>query len=387
MLRSKWSEVPFTAQDREYTLQLDGLDDRQLEEKWTSGFVERARLSEGGWAHALYCDVFRGRKVLDIGSGLAFDTVYFAQHGAKVTFVDIARSNLRIVERICKLKGLRDVSFCYLEDLNSLEVLPCDFDFIYAQGSLINAPLELTRMELATLLRHLSIGGRLVMLAYPKARWERDGCLPEAEWGELTDGGAPWMEWLDIDKVMWCLQPANFDVILNFEFHNADFNWFDLIRIDGASNWRLPPSSQMRRPDRPSAPTYEVDLRNDIQPTQDDWGSTVTYHRDAIHVSTGASQWSYACLFGLDGSVAQDLSRYYWVRLSLELSEGAISIGLLNHGNLLHERFLKKKEPAEIFLPVLDSQIEWLVIRNVSSEGKSGVRVLDVALVSEARSI
>jgi hypothetical protein len=26
------------------------------------------------------------------------------------------------------------------------------------------------------------------------------------------------------------LEPAEFDVVLSFNFHNNDFNWFDLIR-------------------------------------------------------------------------------------------------------------------------------------------------------------
>ena len=73
-------------------------------------------------------------------------------------------------------------------------------------------------------------GGRWIELAYPKARWERDGKMPFEQWGGKTDGGAPWVEWYDLDKVLARLYPAKFDVILHFNFHNDDFSWFDLIR-------------------------------------------------------------------------------------------------------------------------------------------------------------
>lgn len=85
-------------------------------------------------------------------------------------------------------------------------------------------------MEAQALLEHLRVGGRWIELGYPKARWEREGRMPSDKWGEKTDGGAPWVEWHDLEKVRVILAPASFDVILDLEFHNADFNWFDLIR-------------------------------------------------------------------------------------------------------------------------------------------------------------
>jgi hypothetical protein len=91
-------------------------------------------------------------------------------------------------------------------------------------------PLSLAQIEAQALIQHLPTGGRWIELGYPKARWEREGSLPFDQWGEKTDGGAPWIEWHDLEKVRWMLAPFQFDVILDFEFHNSDFNWFDLIR-------------------------------------------------------------------------------------------------------------------------------------------------------------
>jgi len=81
------------------------------------------------------------------------------------------------------------------------------------------------------LLKHMKPGGRWVELAYPKIRWEREGRMPLEQWGARTDGGAPWMEWYDLEKMTLRLAPDRFRVVLYFEYHNSDFNWFDLERI------------------------------------------------------------------------------------------------------------------------------------------------------------
>jgi len=84
--------------------------------------------------------------------------------------------------------------------------------------------------EYQELLKHLKVGGHWLQLAYPKARWVRDGRPRFAHWGVVTDGeGTPWAEWYDLDKLFGMFAPAKFDVVLYQEFHNQDFNWFDLL--------------------------------------------------------------------------------------------------------------------------------------------------------------
>jgi hypothetical protein len=62
-------------------------------------------------------------------------------------------------------------------------------------------------------------------------RWEREGALPFDEWGPRVDGpDTPWEEWLDVAKLLDLLSPARFDVVFYSEWHDADFNWFDLVR-------------------------------------------------------------------------------------------------------------------------------------------------------------
>jgi hypothetical protein len=233
VLRRKWGEVPFGQSQRRMSKDLLHLSDGELVEQWESAYRDTSTgkaFSVRGWYQTLYRDALRGKKILDVGCRLAPDSIHFAQHGAVVTFLDLIESNVRFAERVCRLKRIPNASFCYMEDLSSLDSLPIDFDVIYCCGSLINAPLELTRMEAQALLSHLPVNGRWIELGYPRVRWEREGRLPETNWGDRTDGGAPWMEWHDLQKLEYLLAPAEFEVVLTLEFHNSDFNWFDLIR-------------------------------------------------------------------------------------------------------------------------------------------------------------
>lgn len=233
LLRKKWHEVP-AADSRLSTGQLTGLSDKELQGLWeekrlaaTTGAAFEVR----GWYHALYKDVLRGKRVMDFGCGFGLDGITFAQHGAQVSFVDIVESNLIVVERLCKMFRLANVDFFFLKEIDSISSLRTDYDAIWCQGSLINAPFDVIRQEVQELLKHLPIGGRWIELAYPRSRWEREGRLPFDQWGERTDGaGTPWVEWYDPSKLQAVFKPAEFEVVLYFEFHNGDFNWFDLLR-------------------------------------------------------------------------------------------------------------------------------------------------------------
>jgi len=232
-LRKKWVEVPTTAARSEKTTRLLELPDHALLVEW-----EKARkdittgneFAHRGWYHALYADGMRGKKVMDIGSGFGVDSITFAQHGARLTFVDLVESNLKVLARLCRILGLQDVRFVHFQDLSSLVALDNDYDVIMAMGSLHNAPEKVMKPEYQELLRHLKGGGRWLQLAYPRSRWIREGRSPFSKWGEMTDGaGTPWCEWYDLEKLLRMLEPAKFEVVLYQELHNGDFNWFDLL--------------------------------------------------------------------------------------------------------------------------------------------------------------
>ena len=234
LLRAKWSTVPGGLSDRRSSQDLATLSDDELTGLWTNVHRE-ATMGEGfqvrGWYHELYRDVLRNKKVLEIGSGMGIDGIAFARAGARMTFVDIVESNLEVLARLCRAFGVK-ADFVYLDDLSSLDVLPDDFDVVWCQGSLINVPFDFVARESAAILRHLKPSGRWIELAYPRERWERDGSPRFSLWGTMTDGeGTPWMEWYDLERILKRLQPATFAPILSLNFHNDDFNWFDLLRV------------------------------------------------------------------------------------------------------------------------------------------------------------
>ena len=232
LLREKWVEIPVGAERRKSSdmLQLP------MHELWTLWQESRNEVAEGdfgcrGWYYSFYKDVLRDKRVLDVGSGFGYDGITFALAGARVTFLDIVESNLAIVRRLCEYRQVANADFFYMSDLDSLAQLQGQFDIIWCCGSLINLPFILAQRESQELLRHLVPHGRWIELAYPQARWEREGRLPFERWGERTDGGAPWMEWYDLKKMLARLAPHQFRVVLQFSFHNDDFNWFDLEHV------------------------------------------------------------------------------------------------------------------------------------------------------------
>jgi SAM-dependent methyltransferase len=229
LLRRKWGEIP-AGDRRQSGEQLLGLSDAEILAEW-----ERARANDTtgtgfgvrGWYHELYRSMMPGKQVLDIGCGMAISTLSFAEMGAHVTFTDIIPANVELVRRLCRIKGISAESLT-IERFEDLDLLP-SFDIIAAIGSLINAPLAVTRAEIDRLKMHLRRGGRWLHFAYPKSRWEQEGSVDFANWGEKTDGpGTPWMEYHDRDKMLWLFEPSEIRILFECEWHDRDFNWFDI---------------------------------------------------------------------------------------------------------------------------------------------------------------
>ena len=213
---------------------LDKMSDEELLRLWQSGKKEQTEGADGfslrGWYHLLYKPQLKGKNVLDVGSGAGVDAISFAQAGANMTCLDIDETNLKIIRRLCEIQGIKNVDFLYLESPRSLDSLGNDFDFFWCQGSQITTPFDIVQEEDRALLKHLKSDGRWIEQGHPKQRWEKDGRPSFETWGAFTDGGAPWMEWYDLEKVLRRLSPARFKVILYFNFRNYEFNWFDLQR-------------------------------------------------------------------------------------------------------------------------------------------------------------
>lgn len=233
-LVAKWREVPGTRQERVFSSDMLNMPDDEFLSFWQQLYDDNCSgqgYSVRGWYHDLYTDLAaRGGRWLEVGSGLGFDGTFFASKGAKVTFLDIVADNLKVVARVCKLKGIQNVEFFHLTSLGDVSRLGV-FDCILAVGSLINAPFDMMCAERAALSSHLKKDGRWLELCYPRERWVREGSLPYERWGAMTDGDrTPWIEWYDLAKLVSSLSPHRFETVASFNFHNDDFNWFDLIK-------------------------------------------------------------------------------------------------------------------------------------------------------------
>ena len=230
--REKWREAPrgSDTDGRIFSTDLLAMPDDTFLAAWQD-MAARRYAGEIGWLGPLYFDTFRGRQVAELGSGLGFDGIRFAEQGARWTFCDIVPDNLAVIRRIAALKGLGDrVRFHLVGDDLSFAALPADYDAIWVFGSIHHVPFEIARCEALDLLAHLKPGGRWMELAYPRERWLREGAPPFEQWGKLTDGErTPWAEWHDIEKVRRRLFPAPLRTLLDFAFCAHNYRWFDLV--------------------------------------------------------------------------------------------------------------------------------------------------------------
>ena len=236
-LATKWHEVPISMHERGSTRNLLSLGNSELLEWWNAkrrAFDVSHGLLVTTWCWIVYRDFVRNRKIIEVGPGLGMQGIFFLECGAEVTFVDVAQSNLKLIQRLCDLKGHGNAKFLHLKSFDVINNLDTDYDAVFAGGSLHHAPASATKPEFEALASRLKPDGRFIMAAYPKSRWEADGSPPFDQWGKITDGEAtPWAEWYDARKLLQQLAPYRFHLLMYLEYQSGDMNWIDVVRTDG----------------------------------------------------------------------------------------------------------------------------------------------------------
>src|SRR5215468_2866917 len=137
-LREKWREIPATRQERQFNSDLLRLSDAELLDYWEDCRVQTSKPEVRGWFQEAYKERLRGSRLADIGPGVGVDGIWFAQHGAYVTFVDIVADNLLLLERLCGLKGI-SADYYFIDNFFEYR-FASPFDCLLCVGSLINAP-------------------------------------------------------------------------------------------------------------------------------------------------------------------------------------------------------------------------------------------------------
>jgi hypothetical protein len=247
-LREKWVEIPATRQGRQFSSEILTWPDGQLLDYWETCRRETSSPEVRGWYQERYKDQFRDQFLADIGPGVGVDGIFFAQHGAKVTFVDIVPDNLKLLERICRLKGV-PAEFYFIDNFTEFHFAR-PFDIFLAVGSLINAPFDFTRRQVRAMTSFLKVGGKVLMLGYPRERYLRLGVRNGAEFGKRTDGErTPWAEWYDQDKIRALFGPDfRLEWWRNFGKNDSEFNWFDLTKFRETTTARCEPAPVFVRP-------------------------------------------------------------------------------------------------------------------------------------------
>jgi len=223
--------VPSSRLGRSPSEELFRLADRDLMKAWCEHDQETSSFEVRGWYREKYRQEVIGNSIVDLGCGFSVDGIYFCEAGARVTFVDIVASNLRLVERVATLRGI--VSRCrfVLLDDPLKPVLPEEVDLIFAIGSLHHIPFAWARQEVAALARFVRPGGKFCLFTYPLKRFFESGALDFSEFGKKTDGEAtPWAEWYDHHKIRHLFDGLDFSLTYErlFGRNNDEFIWHEM---------------------------------------------------------------------------------------------------------------------------------------------------------------
>lgn len=175
LVQEKWSELPAgsDASERRFSADLMSLSTHELLRYWSKEYDESAELRS--WYRELYAPLFKGKRILEIGSGMGYDGIHFLKQGAHWHFSDIVEGNQALLSRLCSAMGLAPLGFLTIDALSAFDALSNNFDYVWANGSLIHIPFDLAAEECTSIIRCLKDGGRWIELAYPYERWAREG--------------------------------------------------------------------------------------------------------------------------------------------------------------------------------------------------------------------
>ncbi|WP_152404108.1 class I SAM-dependent methyltransferase [Paenibacillus cellulositrophicus] len=123
------------------------------------------------------------RKLLEIGAGTGIDSLYFKDHGLKVTSIDLSSEMVRY----CRERGLQ----AYVMDFYHLTFEDDSFDAVYALNCLLHVPKNEIGGVLSEIKRVMKPDGLFYMGLYggtdSEGVWENDWCEPKRFFASYSD--------------------------------------------------------------------------------------------------------------------------------------------------------------------------------------------------------
>jgi ubiquinone/menaquinone biosynthesis C-methylase UbiE len=117
-------------------------------------------------------EMWKDKRVLEVGCGIGTDTINFARAGARVTAVDLSDESLKLASQRAKVFGLEQ-NICFYQ-ANAEELSACvpiePYDLVYSFGVVHHTPNP--KNAVRQIQRYMTNASELRMMLYAKNSWK-----------------------------------------------------------------------------------------------------------------------------------------------------------------------------------------------------------------------
>jgi hypothetical protein len=190
---------------------------------------------ERSWEYEKYTEMFSTRNVVEIGSGMGYDGIKYSSKCESYTYCDINEIQLQFVNRVVELYGNKECKyeFYHIQDPLNIQLKEKKYNAIYSHGVLHHVPFEIAKQEISEFSKFMEKGALAVILMYPEERWVAAGRPSFKDFGNWTDGGCPWAEYYNEDKMCELFDDDwNLDDWVKWGVNNIEFVNYELTKVN-----------------------------------------------------------------------------------------------------------------------------------------------------------